>query len=111
MCGHLAHGQYLEASAWAIEAALYGGLLVAAVVGLRGGFRGGRVTGILALVGTGAAFVGFAQLGVVFASPFLVVGAIHVFLAAAGFMRRGSGTPMKPTGPDQEAQQDAAPNP
>ena len=34
MCGHLAHGQYLEASAWAIEAALYGGLLVAAVVGL-----------------------------------------------------------------------------
>ncbi len=111
MCGHMAHGKYLEVSAWAGEVALYAGLLVAAVVGLRGGFRGGRATGVLALIGTGAAFAGFTQLGIVFASPFLVAGAIHVFIATFGFMQRGSKALKEPTGVNQEAQQATAQNP
>ena len=107
----MAHGQYLEGSAWVGEVALYAGLLVAAVVGLRGGFRGGRATGIMALVGTVAAFMGFSRLGMVFASPFLVVGAIHILIATFGFVRRGSKTLSAPTEMDQEAQQAGAGQP
>lgn len=111
MCGHLAHGQYLEVSAWVGEVALYAGLLVAAVVGLRGGFRGARATGIMALVGTLMALVGFTRLELVFACPFFVVGAIHIFIATWGFVRRGSKAGSGPTGMDQEAQQGVAPQP
>ena len=79
MCGHLAHGKYEEVSTWVVESMLYFGLLVAAVVGLRGGFRGAFVSGICAALAVFANLL-VGRVGELLFLPFMIMGIVHAFL-------------------------------
>lgn len=79
MCGHLAHGRHEEVSTWVVEGMLYFGLLVAAVVGLRGGFRGAFVSGICAALAVFANFLA-GRVGELLFWPFMLIGVLHTII-------------------------------
>lgn len=80
MCGHLAHGQAGEVIPLLVDGLWLLGFLVAGVVGLRGGFPGGRLTGLVALnlvIGS-VVLPEFAPAGVFVAIPLGLVGLLHM---------------------------------
>src|ERR1035437_1260738 len=49
VCGHLAHGQHTQVTPWITDSIWALGVAGAAGVGIRGGFHGARMTGIVAI--------------------------------------------------------------
>lgn len=86
MCGHLAHGDSHDKTFWIkywlTEPVQYLGLVIAGVLGIRGGFPLARTTGILAMViAVANSFLGISGYGCFVTPMFAACGLGHVLFA------------------------------
>ena len=78
VCGHLQHGSHEVAKAWVVDSIGLFGIIAAGVIGLQGGFKLSRVTGILCLIMVVLMFIPpIAPIGILATFPLLIVGIFH----------------------------------